>query len=452
MSRCGRTLVALSTLLLSGPAWAGVVGLTPFVAGKGVSEETVMDLFSLVSSELEFMEGVDEVIEIEPAPPALDLGCLDSTNCLGAIAYDVEADHLVAGGVEKLGNNLLLDILYYDGSVNRVLRRKTFELPDRATELVDAITPVLVETVTGRSPTAEKEAEMDDVSFDAPPPDLDTPEEPPPAVVEDPPPAEDFDPSAISFGSSPDDISFGAGEVAYVEDESDPDPDPEYEDEEPDDDDRIRPPPPREERRPRPSFEEPSSRSTKSREEGPNKDFRRVHISVRGGYTNYGVFHFVTGGAELKVHTVSGLYVTLGVDAHIVRREKAPQLVASEGCSVAVDDTGRCVEPGFIFPLNGGILYHFKGGKFQPYLGADMIAAQYFREPDDLENGIRGRNKWTFGARARLGADILVTNNFGFNLDVALGFWLGEDWPQVDPRLRQIGFAPHVGAGLVFAF
>lgn len=452
-----RNVIAMSALLLGGPAYASTVGLTPFLPGKGVSQETVMDVFSLISSELEFMEGIDEVIELDPKPASLSYGCLDATNCLGAIAYDAEADYLIGGTIDKDGNDFAVDILYYDASVNRVLRRKSYILPTTATELVDAITPVLVETVTGRSPKAEarENEELLDTEFETAPEPVYEPEPRRREPAPEPEPAtQEFDPSDISFGDSAEDISFGTAseEITYGDQpatrEPPPrEPPPRFEEE----DDRIRPPSTRTERGPRPKWEEEantsrtSGRSSKSRSNAPSEDFRRVHIAVRGGYTNFGVFHFATGGGEFKVHAAGGLFITLGIDAHIVRREKAPALVAAEDCKVPLDASGRCIETGFIFPFNLGVLYHFKGGRFQPYLGADAIAAQYFRDP-------AGQNKWTFGARARLGADFLVSDHFGFNLDVAAGFWLGEDWPQVDPRLRPIGFAPHVGAGLVFAF
>ncbi len=446
-----RTVAALAMLLVGSVAQASAIAIAPFIPGKGVTDEDIMDVFSLLSSELEFMEGIDEVIEIEPRPAALGLTCLDSTKCLGAITRESNADNLIAGEITRKGQEYMVDVVFYDVAVNRVLRRRTYALPTRATDLVDSVTPVLLEIVTGTSPSAETASSMEDVAFSD-----DLAEEDEPAFgtvreVEQPveAPAElpeaDFDPNAISFGSSADDISFGdsADDITY-------------EDPEEEEDTRVRPPP-------RPAFDEeeeedlsvPPERvdfdegtsSRTSRTNASKKGFKRAHIAVRGGYTNYGVFHFATAGGEFKVRIVDGLFVGVGIDLNIVRREKAPSLTQVEGCNGdSTRTTPPCVETNFILPFHFGLLYHLSDKRFQPYIGFDAVMSQYFR------NAATGKPSWAVGARGRLGADIMFSEHVGLNLDVALGFWIGQDWPSVDPRLSTIGFLPSASAGLVFAF
>lgn len=464
-------------------AHADAVSIAPPIALKGVDEERVFDVFSLISSELEFMEGVDEVIEIDPSPPALDVGCLDSTRCLGAITSESQGDVLLAGTLEELGSDLVLDLAYYDVRVNRVLRRKSYTLPGDPSGLIDAITPVLVEALTGQSPAQERaqqdltgvgfddDLSSDDLGFEpgrtgtrppatTPPPSrsagttrtVDRAITPPPMPPSDPP-AEDFDPSAISFGSSAEDISFGssADEITFEEPPPPPprreEPAPRYEDpyedtyvdryeEEPLDLERDRRSANFDRDRSRADLDRPT-RSSTSKSDTSTDDWRRVHIAVRGGFLKYGLFNFGDVSGEIQVRTVDGLFIAAGADLAIVRRAQ-PQSV--------IDDGGPPVVTNFIVPAHFGLLYRFKPGKFQPYAGADAILAQYYRDPET------GRGAIAFGARARGGFDYLFSRNFGVNVDVAMGFWLGDQWPQVDQRLPTLGFLPYVGAGFVFAF
>ena len=69
--------------------------------------------------------------------------CLDSTRCLGAITRGEEADVILTGAIEKLAK--IWSLLFYDGEMNRVLRRKSFTVASDPSELINAITPILVE-------------------------------------------------------------------------------------------------------------------------------------------------------------------------------------------------------------------------------------------------------------------------------------------------------------------
>lgn len=463
-------------------AHADAVAIAPPIALKGVDEERVFDVFSLISSELEFMAGVDEVIEIDPMPPALDVSCLDSTRCLGAITSEAEGDVLLAGTLEELGSDLVLDLAYYDVRVNRVLRRKSYTLPSDPSGLIDAITPVLVEALTGQTPAQERAQEdltgvgfdddlaSDDLGFEpsrtgtrppatTPPPSrstgtaraVDQAITPPPMPTPTQEP-EEFDPSAISFGSSAEDISFGSSAEDITFDEPAPPPrreEPAPRDEDPYEDtyvDRYEEEPLDLERerqsanfdrdRSRAELDRPT-RSSTTKQDTSTDDWRRVHIAVRGGFLKYGLFNFGDVSGEIQVRTVGGLFIAAGADLAIVRRAQ-PQSV--------IDDGGPPVVTNFIVPAHFGLLYRFKPGKFQPYVGADAILAQYYRDPET------GRGAIAFGARARGGFDYLFSRNFGINLDLALGFWLGDQWPQVDQRLPTLGFLPYVGGGFVFAF
>lgn len=483
-------------------AHARAVLLAPLIPARGVPPERVVDLRSIISSELEFMEGIDEVIELGPAPNGVDTACLTSTSCLGTLAEDQEADIFIGGTLDKSGDNLIIDLLYYDADMNRILRRKTFTVNAASgASLLDQVSPIVSEMMTGVSPQKkEAEATMSDVEFDGDAEEMKfdpkatgiaAPEPRPEPKPQTPPPAEEFDPNAFSFGSDPTDITFGdpgaitfepGSEAPTTESIDDPSVavDEEEEEETPA---PTRTTPSRydEEEDDTPSRSSSSSSSSRSSSSSPSRsgssthsstthsgsktdldELSRATITTRGGFTHYGVFNFGTVGAELGVRAAAGLYIIAGIDLHIVNRALPPEEAAAQG---------KSVETNYIFPVNAGLLYRFKGGRARPYAGADFLASHLRTECIDLSNAgcttfadptTRGtvtqgvdyvlKSHWAVGGRGRLGVDVMVAKHIGFNADVALGYWRSSDWPNVDPRQPVGGFLAHVGGGLVFGF
>jgi hypothetical protein len=521
-SRPLRNLLVMLSVACPLTAQAGAVLIAPLLPSKGVPVQRVADLLSLMSSELEFMEGIDEVIELDEVPTSLTLSCLDSTACLGTLAEGHSADLVLAGAIDKAGDDYMLDLLYYDAGINRVLRRKSFPLSSSSANLLDEVSPMLRELVTGTSP-AKKEAEAtmsgvefeegEDLAFDnrstglsgsgsAPPSKPPPPKEEPPPPPKEEPPVEEFDPSMFSFDSSASSVTFSdsgeSAEAVVFEDpvgeppatESLDDPsvavDEEEEEEEeyrptPREDDEPRDPPSRTTERPSSS----PTRSTSTRRSPSDKleERQRVTISTRGGYTNYGGaeagrlppelqyndvgqrfggFHFGTVGAELGVRAAAGLFIVAGIDLHIVQRGLPPDEAAL---------VGKATETNFIYPVNAGLLYRFKAGRVQPYIGADVIFSHIrtecitlagdgcavYSDPTTRGTVTQGvdyvlKQHWTVGGRGRLGLDIMLSPHIGFNADVALGYWRSSDWPNLDLRQPAGGFLPHVAGGLVFSF
>jgi hypothetical protein len=524
-----RNIVIIATTLIPVQALADVVLISPLVPSRGVDAERVQDLFTLMTSELEFMEDVDEVIELNPAPSSLDLKCLDSTRCLGTLTRNEEADVMVTGSVAKDGSNLALDLLFYDSEPNRVLRRETFTISSEPSAIINGITAILIEVMTGVSPKKEEaESEMADVDFgdDLASDDYDDAsgssdydldsfddddelsgydDDDDDVADGDQSEQDDFDPSMISFGSAGENITFGTVEdddIVYGEDEQqddasadqedelsfdDDEPEPSFDDDDDglsfddDDDDEpaARPEPTRREtpeadddpldldrpQRGRTSTNT-SSRTTRARSSSSDDGYRRVHINLRGGYSTYGsatnasgkqvpLFNFGTVSAELQVRATKGLFIAAGIDGNFVQRELPPGTpvaddngVARRACITPPRTTpdGRLVELNCIWPIHVGLLYRFKAGIAQPYIGADAIFTQYYQQPTT------GQQAWAAGGRARLGIDLFVTDAFGFNIDLALGAWQGAYWDQVDPRLPSAGFLPTASAGILLGF
>jgi hypothetical protein len=492
-----RNLLILAGLGVGAQAHARAVLLAPLLPAKGVPEERVTDIKSIMSSELEFMEGVDEVIELDEPPASLTLSCLDSTSCLGTIAEQNEADVFLAGAITKSGEDYLIDLLFYDADINRVLRRKTYTLTGGSSTLLDQVSPMVAETFTGVSPSKKAaEAKMSGVDFDPEDDEMKFDPKatgntaPAPAPAPTPvaqPPAEEFDPNAFSFDTTATQITFtDTPTITFDEEPPSPEPAPAVDDDpspppsryaedpivddEPEDEEEEEPirrtadedrTPSRDDDRGRSSTSSRSSSTTRSG--GRDLDeFGRATITTRGGYTHYGLFNFGTIGAEIGIRAVAGLSIVAGIDLHIVNRALPPE---------EAEARGKAVETNFIFPLNAGLLYRFKAGRVQPYIGADAIFSHLRTECIDLSNdgcvtfadpSTRGtvtqgvdyvlKQHWAVGGRGRLGLDVMLSPNIGFNADVALGYWQSNDWPNVDPRQPTSGFLPHVGAGLVFAF
>lgn len=347
----------------------------------------------------------------------------------------------------------------------------------------------------------------------APPPPPPPPPEPEPAAEDD------FDPSLFTLTVDPNAITFGEPVTPAPEPEPEPKPTA-YEDEDEDEEPAWRAPvepAPEPKPRPTPSYaddddededeaayrawlaereaarngtpaprdddERPTTRSTNNATRGPTssatlrqqveeeqrKEYRRLTVTTRGGYTNYGIFNFGTVGLGASVRVVGGLAVDVGVDLHIVRRALPPDVAAA---------SGKAVETNFIAPLNAGLLYRFKAGIAHPYVGADAIFSHIrtacldgTSNPEstltpgacaDVATAPPGtyvqnidyatQQNWTVGGRGRVGVDIHLSRHVGVNVDVAMGGWKGTDWPNIDPRLKVSGFVPHFSGGLLFGF
>ncbi|MEZ4238121.1 MAG: hypothetical protein R3F59_18635 [Myxococcota bacterium] len=160
-----------------------------------------------------------------------------------------------------------------------------------------------------------------------------------------------------------------------------------------------------------------------------------VQLTARGGYSRYYTFDFFTGGGEFAVAAAKGFHLLAGVELYAVERELPPDVASAVGIAK---------EWNFIFPLNVGAIYKFPVGIVQPYVGADTIFVQYYKDEVGAD--------WAVGGRARAGADFMVHPNFGFNVNFAAGVWSGQNWGLIEQGVGQTGFLPQVSLGTVVAF
>jgi hypothetical protein len=253
------------------------------------------------------------------------------------------------------------------------------------------------------------------------------------------PPADTFDPNAISFGGSADEISFGS--AASLIEVNEPDEDPfEYEEGaarySDDLDDQVKPQ--RSSRTPTRAKNQPRDRGASSRTptrsrspQGSNAG--GVELVARMGFARFQFMNFVTYGIEASFQVQEVLAVVAGFDGFSTRRLIPPELVP----------IGQpAVQWNTLVPINAGLLYRPSGQDIRPYVGAGTtIIPGYVKEAGAV----------AFGFHARGGVDFLVTDNFGINLNANAGMWAGTEWYKIE-GLMNTGFATQIGAGTLLVF
>lgn len=469
----------------------------------------VLGAHQLMASELDFQEGVNGVTDLEQMPASLNNACLSNVSCLKGITTQAGTERLITGSMSPSGANIALDLLMYDSAQNKVLRRKTWTVPNDATALANEMTPILKELLTGQDPNAGSgtavgaaafsagdaedefsfdgggggggggltgDPEVDDLMAIDDLSDLDEPEErqQAAAAVAAAPAAVGAAATGAAVGAaagaasnatggamSDEDvlsmISFGGGgpapttvPVAGVAVPTNPQTgmamaqgaansavDNVIANNTPKTGnamadkaiggaaaaaaDAAK------------GLIDLDSKATKDKvvREGTET----VNVTVRGGYSTYYEFQFVTGGAEVGV-PLGPINIVAGLETYAVQRTLPPEVQLQ---------TGQIFEWNTIFPMNLGVLYRIEtGSSLRPYVGADGILVQYYRD----EIG----GDWAGGARARGGADYFLTQNLGVNVNLAAGMWSGKNWPLIEPGVEASGLLPQVSGGIVAAF
>jgi hypothetical protein len=456
--------VVLLALVAPVPAFAGTLVLSPMLADEGVELRDRLAVHELIASELDFAPEVGAVAALGTRPPTLDAACLDSVKCLSRIAQANGGDRLLAGRMRLHDDGFELDLVLLDGAA---LRKQHALVPSDSTALAAAITPLVhallgtekkpappppppppVVAVAPLAAAAPAIAEAQEIAAAQPPAaapasDADVAEliqfggsagdvsaaeineliqfAPPPEVVAVT--ADSAVPAAAAAitvaveATAPDGIPAGmAGPIAVVPVESPAKPTKE-------------PPPPKPIKDPKPEKEPRVANTADANAAAP------FQITGRAGYSRYYTFDFTTAGGEVGVRLIEGLRAIGGVEMYAVNRELTPEEQV---------ETGLASEWNFIFPMNVGLVYEFKFGMFEPYVGADMIVVRYYKDEVGAD--------WAGGARMRAGADLMVSDHVGINLNLAAGFWTGQNWIYIQEGLRETGFLPQVSGGMVVAF
>ena len=158
-------------------------------------------------------------------------------------------------------------------------------------------------------------------------------------------------------------------------------------------------------------------------------------LAARLGYSKFQDLGFVTYGAEATFMPTPFLALVGGIEAYSTRRQIPPALTQ--------DATVPVYEWNTILPMNVGLMYKMTSHSVRPYVGADLqIIPGYVKDSGGMAVGVRARG----------GADFMVADNFGFNLNVGAGFWSGKNFETVQKEFNSSALVPSISGGTVIAF
>jgi len=151
---------ALSVALPS-VALADNAVVSPFVGKSGIDSLQVLNITSLVASEVDFSMSFDHVSQLEAMPAGMNVGCLASSSCLSGVAKASSAQVVIAGSVAKVGEQFEIFMVNYHTS-RGIVRKKSWKIPADPTTMADRMSSLVSEILTGKS--HEQTAKDDDFS------------------------------------------------------------------------------------------------------------------------------------------------------------------------------------------------------------------------------------------------------------------------------------------------
>lgn len=160
----------------------------------------------------------------------------------------------------------------------------------------------------------------------------------------------------------------------------------------------------------------------------------RFGITLRGGYSKFQTFDFVTYGAELSIPVGEVFFLGIGLEGYSTQRDVPPKLQEEQGRPPEEWNT--------IAPFNFGVKYQPTNRPFRPYIGGDVTVTPYTFEKFRMAPGLRARG----------GFDYMFTDAFGVNLNLAAGFWYGSEFEIVQKDLQPLGGVPSVSLGTTILF
>jgi hypothetical protein len=189
---------------------------------------------------------------------------------------------------------------------------------------------------------------------------------------------------------------------------------------------------------------ERSKRKSKSRTKKPRKKTSSINapfvsqgnsksLTAKAGVSQFQSLNFLTYGAEMVVPMGDRTALTVGLELQSTKRTPTREQQIKFNLAPEIWNT--------IMPINVGGLYRFGQGRIQPFLGADLILTPYTRDFNVA-----------LGARARLGADIMLTKTFGMNVGLSTGAWYGSKFTLIDEGLKNFGIVPQgtLGTSILF--
>jgi hypothetical protein len=454
-------------------AQAAKIVVPPLVA-RGTPTQTAANMTALIASELEFLEGFEDVDQLSTRPSQLGPNCLGSTPCLAGIATLRGASRLLAGKVTKYGEEFEVVLTFM--SDKRIVRTVKRRMPTDPMAVADGVAALVRHAVTGVDPETkaaedrvsgfeggglalmddEEDEDNDDLLMAAPAviavPGSDPLGRSRDDLDEDPGEDRDggyivggvvgaaavgaaaasaataapeaFNPDAINFGGSADDISFGSA-ATMIQVDAPP--------EDPMDADSVIedayeapiPAPVRTQRQPQ-TRAKPARRNSAT-------DSGSISVIARTGYARFQSLNFLTYGIEAEYDISPDLAIIGGFEAYSTKRSLPPDEVV-EGQPASFWNS--------LLPLKLGAKVRLGDGTTRPYVGGDLQLI-----PGYVKTG----GGMAFGFRATGGLDHMFSSNFGLTTGIATGLWAGSSWYLID-GLMNTGFTIQVSAGALLLF
>ncbi len=171
-------LFAFSTAF-SSMAHAADAKVIPFVK-KGVDPLIVLNITSLVASELDFMGAYDDVEQLEDYPGGYSLSCLSKTSCMRTVGKALGSDFVLAGSVGAGSEAFDVYMVLFDVNQGTFVRKKTFKVDKAPEKMADSMGAYVQELITGKSRAqvvqeqsvasvdefAQEEDDFEDLDFD----------------------------------------------------------------------------------------------------------------------------------------------------------------------------------------------------------------------------------------------------------------------------------------------
>ena len=480
-------------LSYSGIAMARDTVVIPLYS-PNINAQKVGNITSLITSEVDFAGRYDMVSQADVRPKSLTPKCLKSVSCLKAIATKEGTTAMIAGSVVKKGGELEFYIVMYENA--KIIRLGDFKIEDNPMSVADNMGAPIQELITGKiAPKKDDDAanainendfldeeedifggseeeSLNDFSLDESTAAEETRakneaaaketrrmkeeatrlaaeqkraaeqkqmEEEASRLTETSQKEEDFDfdfaPSTIEVvtedANNTNSSMTDEGEVSLNLDSE-----PGFE-------------------RPRDrapvNFDSPSSKksqnktkTTKKKKPSGAASHIQATASIMGkvGVSNFQGMDFVTYGGEIGVHLNDWIALTIAGEGY-----------ATQQTTPILDDNGNPTDEltnqwSVILPLGFGTLVHFPGKIAKPYAGAEVQII-----PSYVETG----SGIAYGLRARAGSNFMLTDNFGFNLNLAAGFWSGQQFTEIEDtdtgnNLLATGFLPQLSVGTLVTF
>ncbi len=475
-----KIFAALISFSFGSTAFAEEAVVIPLYSSN-VNTQTVGNLTSLITSEVDFSGRYDMVSQIDQRPSTLNTSCLKSVTCLKKIATANSTNVIIAGSVYRKSGNLEFNIVMYENG--KIVRKNNFKMVDKPSTLAFEMAPNIQKLITGQvvekeeAPTVtrlnnyldEEEDEEDvlgDFSLDEDD-DLEKKAAQARAAEEarkrqeaeearkrqeaeearkrqEQRKMEDEARRLAEQSKSSDeedfDFDFAPSSVEVVEESSGITDEREMNLElDGDDPDPIQP-----EFNERSRQSSPSSPSKSNSKATFNKSHLNAKASLLGkmGYSNFQSLNFVTYGGEVGVHVGKSIAIAVGIEGYATK-QLTPILDENQNPTDTFTKEWRV-----ILPISTGVVYHFPGKIAKPYAGGDIQVI-----PGYVENG----GGMAFGFRARGGSNFMIADNFGINLNLSAGFWSGEQFAYVQSTktgtfFNQLGFVPQFSGGTLILF